>query len=293
MKHVLFRLASMLDKRMTEDEVVAQLADGMTLGIGGWASRRKPMSLVRAIARSKLRDLTLVSYAGPDVGLLCALGKVKKVTFAFASLDSIALEPHFRAARQAGSIEVEEFDEGMLQWGLYAAANRLPFLPIRAGLGSDVADRTARVRTVKSPYDDAEEFIAMPALTLDAAIIHMHRADQAGNGQCLGPDLYFDDLFCMAAKRRFMSCEKLIETSELCREGSVQTLRINRMMVDGVVHAPYGAHFTECPPDYPRDEAFLQLYAATAKDPEALAKFVEKFVQPVSASAYREAVAQR
>ena len=93
----------MLDKRLTEDEVVAQLADGMTIGIGGWASRRKPMSLVRAIARSALRDLTLVSYAGADVGLLCALGKVRKVVFAFASLDSIALEPHFRAARQSGS----------------------------------------------------------------------------------------------------------------------------------------------------------------------------------------------
>jgi glutaconate CoA-transferase subunit A len=283
----------MLDKRMSEDEVVAQLADGMTLGIGGWASRRKPMSLVRAIARSSLRDLTLVSYAGPDVGLLCALGKVKKVVFAFASLDSIALEPHFRAARQRGGLEAEEYDEGMLQWGLYAAANRLPFLPTRAGLGSDVFGRTSHVRTVRSPYEDAEELIAMPAITLDAAIIHMHRADKSGNGQCLGPDLYFDDLFCMAAKRRYMSCEKLIDTSELTREGSVHTLRINRMMVDGVVHAPFGAHFTECPPDYGRDEAFQQLYAATAKDPAALARFVERFVQPVSGSAYREAVLSR
>lgn len=280
----------MLDKRMTEDEVVAQLRDGMTLGIGGWASRRKPMSLVRAIARSSLRDLTLVSYAGPDVGLLCALGKVKKVIFAFASLDSIPLEPHFRAARQSGAIDVEEFDEGMLQWGLYAAASRLPFLPTRAGLGSDVADRTARLRKVRSPYDDGEELIAMPAIELDAAIIHMHRADTAGNGQCLGPDLYFDDLFCMAAKRRYMSCEKLVETSELSAEGSIHTLRISRMFIDGVVPAPFGAHFTECPPDYGRDEAFQQLYAATAKDPAALAKFVERYVEPVSASAYREAV---
>ena len=39
----------MADKRMTEDEVVAELESGMTIGIGGWGSRRKPMSLVRAI----------------------------------------------------------------------------------------------------------------------------------------------------------------------------------------------------------------------------------------------------
>ena len=69
----------MADKRMTEDEVVAELESGMTIGIGGWGSRRKPMSLVREILRSSLRDLTIVSYGGPDVGLLCKAGKVRKV----------------------------------------------------------------------------------------------------------------------------------------------------------------------------------------------------------------------
>src|SRR5205823_12603873 len=88
---------------MSEDEVAAELRDGMTIGVGGWGSRRKPMSLIRAIARSPVKDLTLVSYGGPDVGLLCRAGKVKRVVFAFVSLDSIPLEPHFRAARQAGA----------------------------------------------------------------------------------------------------------------------------------------------------------------------------------------------
>ena len=123
-----------MSKLMTEEQVVAELRSGMTIGIGGWGSRRKPMSLVRAILRSDLRDLTVVSYGGPDVGLLCAAGKVKKLVYGFVSLDSIPLEPHFRQARQAGSIEAVELDEGMYQWGLYAAALRLPFLPTRAGL---------------------------------------------------------------------------------------------------------------------------------------------------------------
>ena len=94
----------MRDKRMSEADVVARLSDGMTIGIGGWGSRRKPMSLVRAILRSSLRDLTIVSYGGPDVGLFCATGKAKKIVYGFVSLDSIPLEPHFRAARQNGTI---------------------------------------------------------------------------------------------------------------------------------------------------------------------------------------------
>ena len=129
----------MADKRMTEDEAISRLEDGMTIGIGGWGSRRKPMSLVRALLRSPLRDLTIVSYGGPDVGLLAAAGRIRKLVYGFVSLDSIALEPHFRAARQNATIpELTELDEGMLQWGLYAASLRLPFLPCRAGLGSDV-----------------------------------------------------------------------------------------------------------------------------------------------------------
>jgi len=66
------------DKRSTIDEVVAELRDGMTIGIGGWGSRRKPMAIVRAMARSPLKDLTIASYGGIDVGLLCATGKVRK-----------------------------------------------------------------------------------------------------------------------------------------------------------------------------------------------------------------------
>ena len=282
----------MADKRMTEDEVIASLSDGMTIGIGGWGSRRKPMSLVRAIARSPLRDLTIVSYGGPDVGLLCALGKARKVVYGFVSLDSIALEPHFRAARQSGAIEAMELDEGMLWWGLYAAALRLPFLPTRAGLGSDVTRVNPELRTVASPYDDGEELVAMPALHLDAALIHMNRADAAGNGQLLGPDLYFDDLFCQAAGGvAYMSCESLVPTEELLANGApLSSLKINRMMVKGVVEAPRGAHFTECPPDYGRDEAFQRAYAATAKDRAAWELFKARYIDAPSHEAYLASV---
>jgi glutaconate CoA-transferase subunit A len=257
----------MKDKLITEDAVVAELRDGMTVGIGGWGSRRKPMSIVRAIARSSVKDLTVVSYGGPDVGLLCAAGKVKKVVYGFVSLDSIPLEPHFRAAREKGNLEVLELDEGMFQWGLYAASLRLPFLPTRAGLGSDVMAKQPALRTVRSPYDDGEELVAIPALPLDVAIVHMNRADASGNCQCLGPDPYFDDLFCMAAKRRFVSCEKIVPTSELAGAG-LATLALARMYVDGVVEAPKGAWFTTCEPDYGRDEALQREYADAATSPE-------------------------
>src|SRR5262245_35177763 len=226
---------------MTPGQVAGELRSGMTIGIGGFGSRRKPMALVRAIAASDVADLTVVSYGGPDVGLLIAAGKVGRLVTGFVTLDSIPLEPHFRLARQAGRIKLTELDEGMLHWGLLAAAHRLPFLPMRAGLGSDVMRVNPHIRTVRSPYADGEEFAAVPALRLDVALVHMNRADMRGNGQYLGPDPYFDDLYCRAADRAFMSCERIVPTADLMAGGPLQSLLINRSMVRGVVETPNGA----------------------------------------------------
>ncbi|MEU7136359.1 CoA-transferase [Streptomyces sp. NPDC046261] len=275
---------------MTADEAVARLESGMTIGIGGWGSRRKPMALVRAVLRAGLTDLTVVSYGGPDVGLLAAAGRIRKLVAAFATLDSIPLEPHFRAARERGELELMELDEAMFMWGLTAAAHRLPFLPVRAGLGSDVMRVNPGLRTVTSPYADGEELVAVPALTLDAALVHLNRADRRGNAQYLGPDPYFDDLFCEAARQAYVSCERVVDSAEFASGGGPQTLLVQRHCVTGVVEAPGGAHFTSCAPDYERDEVFQAAYARAAADPGAWREFTERFLSG-DEDDYRAAVA--
>jgi len=286
---------SVPDKRVTIDEVAAEIRSGMTIGIGGWGSRRKPMALVRALLRTDVTDLTVVAYGGPDVGLLCAAGKVRKVVSGFVSLDSIPLEPHYRLARQAGSIEPAEWDEGMLLLGLQAAAWRVPFLPTRAGLGSDILRLMPDLATVTSPYPgpdgaDPETLVAVPALELDVALLHQNRADQGGNAAYLGPDPYMDDLFAMAAARTFVSCERLVPTGELSTGPTLPRQRISRLMVTGVVETPLGAHFTECPPDYGRDEAFQRAYVKAAGDPDAWAAFSQRFLELDSEDEYQASV---
>ena len=273
----------MSDKRTTLDDAIAELRDGMTIGIGGWGSRRKPMAFVRAILRTDVKNLTVVTYGGPDLGLLCSAGKVRRVYYGFVSLDSPPFyDPWFASARTSGSIEAREMDEGMLRAGLQAAANRLPFLPIRAGLGSSVPDFWAGdLKTVTSPYPVAgghETLIAMPALRLDAAFVHLNRGDAAGNAAYTGVDPYFDDLFLMAADRRFLSVEKVVSTEELVKSVPQQALLVNRMMVDAVVAAPGGAHFTTGAADYGRDEKFQRHYAESAKSPQAWETFVQTYL---------------
>ena len=270
----------MSNKTTTLDEAVAGIRSGMTIGIGGWGSRRKPMAFVRALLRTDVTDLTVVTYGGPDLGLLCSAGKVKRVYYGFVSLDSPPFyDPWFGKARTSGAIEAREMDEGMVKCGLEAAAARLPFLPIRAGLGSDVMNFWGdELKTVTSPYADNETLVAMPALNLDAAFVHLNLGDATGNAAYTGVDPYFDDLYCLAAERRFLSVEKVVSTEELVKTVPLQSLLLNRMMVDKVVEAPGGAHFTIGAADYGRDEKFQRHYAEAAGDPQTWQTFVDTYL---------------
>ena len=278
-----------MNKLMRAGEVVGRLRSGMTLGIGGWGPRPKPMALVREILRSDLGDLTVVVYGGADVGMLCAAGKVRKVVFAFVSLDFIPLEPYFRLARQNGAIEVMEIDEGMFMLGLRAAGMRVPFLPTRVGLGTDVLRRNPDIKTIVSPYADARELVAMPALALDAALIHVDRADVRGVCQIRGPDHYMDDLFARAAGETYVSCDELVDTSFFASPEEARHVYWERAETTGVVHLPGGAHPSSCSPLYGFDVAHFREYQAAAGQENGWRGYMEKYVG-ASEAHYQQAV---
>ena len=255
-----------MNKQMPAAQAVAQLKDGMTIGIGGWGPRRKPMALVREILRSSLKDLTVVAYGGADIGMLCAAGKVKKVVFAFVSLDFIPLEPYFRLARQAGAIEVMEIDEGMMLLGLRAAA-----------WGTDVINKNPAIKIIDSPYDD-KEWVAMPALKLDASLIHADKADARGVCQIAGPDFYMDDWFARAADKTFVSCDELVDSSYFHDPAQARLVHWERSATTGVIHIPGGAHPSSCAPLYGFDVPHFKTYVATAKEESGIQGYFDKYL---------------
>ena len=269
-----------MNKFMTAAEMVAQLKSGMTIGVGGWGPRRKPMALIREIVRSDLKDLTIVAYGGADIGMLCAAGKVKRAVYGFVSLDAIPVEPYFRKARQAGAIAVTEVDEGQVLTGLRAAGQRLPFLPTRVGLGTDVMKYNPEFKTITSPYADGEVLLAMPALNLDAALVHADRGDKLGNTQTEGPDVYFDDVFARAAEKTYVSCEEVYDRLDLAHPDKAKSNLFERYLVAGVIHAPYGAHPTSYPTRYGWDMDHFKAYAASAGEEGGWEKYKADFIDP-------------
>ena len=189
------------DKRMTIDEVVAQLEDGMTIGIGGWG---------RGASRWRWSGDPPLRPAGPHDRQLGRRrrraarpgrpGSAARLRLRLPSTRS-RLEPNFSKARQEGTIpELVELDEGMFQTGLRAAAQRLPFLrrcgPASAPTSCSSTSRGSRRSPARTPGPTARWRSWSPyrRCNLDVALVHLNRADRHGNATYLGPDPYFDDL---------------------------------------------------------------------------------------------------
>jgi glutaconate CoA-transferase subunit A len=215
--------------------------------------------------------------------MLCAAGKVKKLVFGFATLDAIPLEPWYRKVREAGGLELMELDEGMWQWGLRAAGMRLPFLPTRCGLATDITKLNPELKTIRSPYDDGELLLAMPALKLDVALVHVNVADRLGNTLIQGADPYFDHLVARAADACYVSAERVEERLSLSGEDARHNT-FERYLVKGVVHAPCGAHPTTCAPDYGWDMSHFKRYVASAAEEGGWQAYVDEFVTPGEAA---------
>lgn len=267
-----------MDKRTDLSDAVASLEDGMTIGIGGWGPRRKPMALIREILRSDLKDLHIVCYGGPEVGMLCAAGKASKLTYGFVSLDKIPLEPWYRKARENGTVSVNELDEGLLLLGLRAAGERVPFAPTRVGLGTAVPEINPYMKTVVSPYDPEDILLAMPAIPLDVSLIHVARADAMGNTRTEGPDPLFDDLFANAAKRVIVTAEEVVDRLDSSDADDAKKSLFHRGLVEKVIHTPLGAHPTTSHGHYGWDMEHLKTYGATAGDHVAWDEYVKTYI---------------
>src|SRR5713101_6838037 len=171
------------------------IADGMTIAIG----QPTPMALVRQIIRRGVRNLTIVD-AGFSLDLLVAAGCARKVMSYYAGGFGNPVMPTFRRAAERGEIEVWECEEGILCAGLQAAAQMLPFLPWRGGVGTSLPDVNPDLKLFKDPIR-GETLIAVPPIKPDVTILHAATADAYGNVQHIGGPGWIDMFLCRAADR--------------------------------------------------------------------------------------------
>ncbi len=257
-----------VDKRVSNEAAIAAVGSGDSILIGGWGDVRKPMSLVRAIARSDVANLTIYSYAAMDLDLLIGAGKVRKAVFGFVACDGgapIRAGNVIRARREA-TVDMREMDEYMFCCQFKAAAERIPFYPVRAGIGTDILTLNPELRTVHDPYSD-ETVLAVPAFSPDLCLIHANAADRTGNARISG-DPFWDRVFAKAGKHVVVSCERIVPVGEI---GEADILGIH---VDQVVEAPGAAAPGSCYPDYAFDAQACLEYGKAARNPDDFASYL-------------------
>ncbi len=265
----------MKDKQMTVDQVVKQIKNGDTIVIGGWGMVRKPLTLVRAIAKSNLKDLTVMGLAGMDLDLLIAAGKVKKAITGFVAFEGgEGRAVAYDAARQKGKIEYMELSENMIISGWKAAAERIPFYPTRSGLGTDILQYNPEIKTFKAPYT-GEKLVAMPALRADVALIHANEASSEGYATIKG-DRLWDHIIMRAADKVFVSAEKVIPRYELQKD--MKNIKVHTPWVTGVVETPNGARPGTLFPDYTQPaNRTIKAYMDAALDAKKLKAYLDQY----------------
>lgn len=235
-----------------------RIDDGATIAIGGIASIRKPMGLLRAIVDAGVRDLVVISFLGGlDVELLLAAGAVRELHTAGVSLDAAGLAPRYRAARQSGSVRVMEWSEGSLHAALEATARGLPSLPCGTAPGSDVVAANPHLTVAPDPFTGAPVVVAR-ALPVDVGLLHVPGASAAGD-LFIDGDAGVDGTIARAAAT-------VVASASRRRDDPPARAAISRVWVDAVVALPDGAWPTWC---HPTEVADLDVVRRWARDPDA------------------------
>jgi glutaconate CoA-transferase subunit A len=243
--------------------VVDAIQDGMTVAIGGFINSGHPMAIIRELVRAGRRDLTVVgaASAGLEVDMLIAAGCVATVVTPYVGGEGIAaVGPAFRRAAQCGEIEVVELDEAHYYAGLRASAQRLPFNPWRAGVGTSLPEVNPRLKLFRDPVND-ELLLAVPAIEIDVSLLHAAFGDIYGNVRHNGTR-YGDIAISAASERSFVSVERVI-TPETTRANPLATSIDG---VEGIVRATFGAHPFAAEGFYRPDEEHLREYVRAASD---------------------------
>ena len=230
------------------------------------------------IIRQRRRGLTLCRLT-PDLiyDQLIGAGCVRRLVFSWAGNPGAGPLHALRRAVEKGvpnSIELEEYSHFGMVARLAAGAAKLPFYPLRDYQGSDLPRVNPLIKTVTCPFT-GEELAAVPALNPDTAIIHVQRADENGNAHVWGL-MGVQKEAAFAARKTIVVAEEIVSESVI-RSDPNRTL-IPGMIVDAVVHEPFGCHPSYAQGYYDRDNEFYVRWRELSQDTSKFNSYLDEWV---------------
>jgi len=175
-------------------------------------------------------------------------------------------------------LEIEEYSHYGMVGRYTAGAQRLPFFPLRSYTGSDLPRVNDRIRFVPSPFGE-ETVAVVPPINPDVSIIHAQRSDREGNSQMWG-------LLGAQKEAAFAARKLIVVTEEIVGEDVIRAdpnrTVIPALIVDAVVHEPFGAHPSYVQGYYDRDNEFYLEWDQISRDESAVARWLDEWVYSVA-----------
>lgn len=266
---------ALIDKTMSEKEAIDKyLNDGDYIGFELYGTVRCPMTLTREIVRSGKKDFRIVGQGVHELDLLFAADLVREIDFTYIGLEVYGISANMRRSVESGAVtKIVEWSNAALTWRFKAASMGIPFIPTRSMLGTDTI-RKSSAKVVECPFTGINVAL-LPALIVDVAFIHVHRADKHGNCQIDGISGFAFEM-ARACKTLIISAEEIVDAEEI-REHPDRTI-IPYYLVDAVVHAPYGSWPGEMSGMYERDEPHYKDFVVKQKTKENMDLYMNEWV---------------
>jgi len=252
--------------------------DGASVAIGTCLESMIPFAAGHELIRQRRRDLTLI---GPISDILfdqlIGAGCVARIQAAWVGNVSAGLGHAYRRAAEHGQprpITVEDYSNYTISLALLAGAHGLPFMPSRAGMGSDMSRAHRGMIEITSPFDN-ERVLAVRALRPDVAIIAVQRADPDGGAHLWG-NLGITEEAGLAAERIIVLAEDMV--SEAVIRSDPNRVLFPAFLVDAVVHCRGACHPSPVQGFYRRDHPFYAEYHAATRTVDGMTAWLDQWI---------------
>ena len=190
------------------DAAVSDIPSGATIMLGGFGLCGIPENCISALVRKNITGLTCISNnAGVDdfgLGLLLKGHQIKKMIASYVGENA-----EFERQLLSGEMEVELIPQGTLATRCLIAGYGIPFVPVLAGVGTEVAIGKDTVTR------NGKEYLIEEAFDADFAIVKAWKGDTLGNLIFKDTARNFNPMMAMAGKVTIAEVEELVEPGEL------------------------------------------------------------------------------
>ena len=210
------------------------LSNGMTLMSGGFGLCGIPEALIEAVAKSGVKDLTVISNnAGVDgigLGVMLETRQISKMVSSYVGENKLFAKQYLD-----GDIVVEFTPQGTLAERIRAGGAGIPAFFTKTGVGTMVAEGK-EVREF-----DGAEYVMERGLFADVAIVHAWKGDTEGNLIYRKTARNFNPMMATAAEVTIAEVEHLVEPGEL----DPDQIMTQGIFVDRIIHFPNASKHIE------------------------------------------------